>query len=364
MKTMTKTLVGAASASALTVTAAVPAMAISTDHVLWYVENDKNYTFEFDYVSTQMLPNKRDFDSLDGDSCDNGNTKQGSVASGEHKYLCWSDVGWSTFEATGRTWIHNTISNPVAVTDAGRYPLGDAVQATQWSGQFPSSGRTDPENPSWVDVRFATSPTNSNYADQTWTLTWEAPVAQEAQLQSLIEMPSSECTITGTPGDDVIQGTDGDDVICGLGGNDVIDAGDGDDIVKGGAGDDRIKGGDGDDVLGGGAGDDRIAGGNGDDTLHGATGEDILFGGDGEDLTKGGSGDDYLAPGLSNDPTPQVRTNAETEAANKRFYAARDVADRIHHDSLMPQSIVEDGDGDGNSAQGTSTELPPGCCML
>src|SRR4051794_24093984 len=33
---------------------------------------------------------------------------------------------------------------------------------------------------------------------------------------------SSRCTVTGTPGNDVLRGTNGDDVICGGGGNDVL----------------------------------------------------------------------------------------------------------------------------------------------
>jgi Ca2+-binding RTX toxin-like protein len=39
----------------------------------------------------------------------------------------------------------------------------------------------------------------------------------------------SGCTITGTPGRDLLFGTHGRDVICGLGGNDVLDGNDGDD---------------------------------------------------------------------------------------------------------------------------------------
>jgi Ca2+-binding RTX toxin-like protein len=67
-----------------------------------------------------------------------------------------------------------------------------------------------------------------------------------------------DCTIVGTPGDDVLIGTDGDDVICGLGGNDTL---------RGGPGNDLLLGGDGDDTLSGGAGDDRMDGGTGRDTV-------------------------------------------------------------------------------------------------
>ena len=33
------------------------------------------------------------------------------------------------------------------------------------------------------------------------------------------------CTVTGTPGSDILVGTPGRDVLCGLGGNDTLDAG-------------------------------------------------------------------------------------------------------------------------------------------
>ena len=49
---------------------------------------------------------------------------------------------------------------------------------------------------------------------------------------------STTCTITGTPGADLLFGTPGRDVICGLGGNDVLDGGAGDDVLSGGKGND------------------------------------------------------------------------------------------------------------------------------
>jgi len=327
-KRMLVTSAAATSAAALAVGLAAPAMARDTDHVLWYVENDKNYTFEFDYTSNMKFPDKTD-DERDGDSCSVGQNEQGSVAPGEHKYLCWNDIGWSVFDATSQAWQRNTIRNPYAVTDVGRYPLGEQVTADQRAGWSPAFGMTDPENPSWVNVQFKNSGSNT---DQVWTLTWEAPVEQEAQLMSLMDVTPDDCTITGTPGDDVLTGTDDDDVICGMGGDDTIYAGDGDDTVKGGSGDDTIYGGDGDDVLGGGSGDDRVDGGSGDDAMHGATGEDMLVGGDGDDLTDGGSGDDALLPD-------------DGDAAEQ----SSDVNDLAATDSTG--NIVEDGNGDGMTAQ-------------
>jgi hypothetical protein len=91
--------------------------------------------------------------------------------------------------------------------------------------------------------------------------------------------PAGDCTIEGTPGNDVLTGTRGNDVICakagkdivrGLGGNDVIRLGAGNDKGYGGAGRDRILGGAGRDLLVGGRGRDFLNGGRGRDTCLGA----------------------------------------------------------------------------------------------
>ena len=161
-----------------------------------------------------------------------------------------------------------------------------------------------------------------------------------------VEAPAT-CTVTGTPGPDVLVGTDGDDVICGLGGNDRISGGagddtllggDGDDVLDGGTGADTLRGGggldtvnysdrttpvtvtvgdptkpdgtpavddppspaEGDDVdadveiVRGGRGNDFLSGGYGDQELYGGAGNDRLDGGDGDDLLDGGAGNDWL----------------------------------------------------------------------
>ncbi len=82
----------------------------------------------------------------------------------------------------------------------------------------------------------------------------------------------SDCTITGTPGDDVLEGTAGKDVICGLGGNDTL---------KGGDGADTLKGSDGADTLYGGAGNDTLKGEGNSDSLYGEAGDDTFDGGPG-----------------------------------------------------------------------------------
>ena len=102
-----------------------------------------------------------------------------------------------------------------------------------------------------------------------------------------------ECTITGTPGDDILSGTSGfsdgtsgHDVICGLGGNDTIYGYSRRDAIYAGDGDDIIYGGDGNDTIFGGPGNDLIFGDRGHDTLYGGPGEDRLHGGEGDDTIR------------------------------------------------------------------------------
>ncbi|HEX6130896.1 MAG TPA: choice-of-anchor O protein, partial [Actinomycetota bacterium] len=57
------------------------------------------------------------------------------------------------------------------------------------------------------------------------------------------------CTVTGTPGADVLRGTPRRDVMCGLGGDDVLYGFAGNDLIVGGPGHDRLYGGAGADVL-------------------------------------------------------------------------------------------------------------------
>jgi hypothetical protein len=145
------------------------------------------------------------------------------------------------------------------------------------------------------------------------------------------------CTLTGTPGDDILRGTRGDDIICGLGGNDrlfgqggndelrgddgndqlngsdgndILIAGDGEDVLKGddgndelagGTGRDRLSGGDRQDVLHGDDGNDDLYGNNGDDQLFGDKGQDRLYGDSGADQLYGSAGNDALNGGLAND---------------------------------------------------------------
>lgn len=89
------------------------------------------------------------------------------------------------------------------------------------------------------------------------------------------------CTISGTPGNDVLTGTRGDDVICAGGGNDVVRADDGDDVVYGGTGNDTLRGdGGGDSLFGEGGGDavNSSDGVRGNDSVNGGADNDACNG--------------------------------------------------------------------------------------
>ena len=85
-----------------------------------------------------------------------------------------------------------------------------------------------------------------------------AVVARGAHAAPMTLATNLPCTITGTPGRDVIAGTNGNDVICGLGGDDLIDGVGGNDVIYAGPGNDTMEGG---------AGNDRLYGGPGNDTF-------------------------------------------------------------------------------------------------
>ena len=134
-----------------------------------------------------------------------------------------------------------------------------------------------------------------------------APVGAPAPVAPVVPVG---CTITGTPGDDVLVGTSGADHICGLGGNDKIYGKGGNDILDGGSGKDKLFGGGGKDtlygrsgadVLKGGPGNDRLYGGGGKDKLQGQAGNDKLYGGGGKDKLYGGGGKDRLYGGGGKD---------------------------------------------------------------
>ncbi|MEH2513774.1 Ca2+-binding RTX toxin-like protein [Nitrobacteraceae bacterium AZCC 1564] len=175
-------------------------------------------------------------------------------------------------------------------------------------------------------------------------------------------------TITGTPGNDVLQGTAGNDEIYGGDGNDNLIGGAGDDILSGGTGHNLLWGNDGNDTFIAGPGADTFAGGNGSDTvlyehsnagvtvnlaagtatssgdgngdiftsienitgsahndmligdaaanhLDGNAGDDRIWGGDGNDTLTGGHGADVLAGGAGID-TIDYSTSSSAVAVN------------------------------------------------
>jgi Tol biopolymer transport system component len=100
------------------------------------------------------------------------------------------------------------------------------------------------------------------------------------------------CSITGTPGADVLEGTPEPDYICGRAGDDVITGLGGDDVLLGGAGADTVLGGAGNDLVTGERGADQLRGGAGDDTVNGRDGlGERLMAGPGDDRCRRDAGD-------------------------------------------------------------------------
>jgi Ca2+-binding RTX toxin-like protein len=145
-----------------------------------------------------------------------------------------------------------------------------------------------------------------------------------------------KCTITGTPGADVLKGTDNSDVICagagndfvsGMGGNDRLYGGPGNDKLYGQGGSDLLAPGKGDDVVDGGLGRNRVdysdvtssrlvtvdltkhraTGGAGTDVLRkirdvvGSSGKDLILGDGGGNSLSGGGGADTIRAGGGSD---------------------------------------------------------------
>ena len=390
---LTSATVATASVGLAAVALAAPANA---NDVRWYVENDNDYTLSMNASGVPFVP----MGGI-GDRCRTAYWSQVSgflpnwspvtVTSDEHKYLCYHYISLST--GISSTYGQLVLGDVVASTPAGNsYPLvsGDNVVGSLVKnpplGQMdllPLTSADAEDHPGWnrievdwLDQRMAKS--DAGGYDLTYRVTWRAPVEAETKLQNLMSVEPTNCTITGTDGDDLIAGTDGDDVICagdgddvidGKGGDDVIiagpgddvvDAGDGDDIVKGGSGDDEIAGGDGDDTIGGGSGDDRVDGGPGDDAMHGATGEDVLVGGEGDDLTDGGTGEDALLPvavgrgqGIESLMSVEPR-----DARQPRGWAEDAIVDVVGNVNALASTdalgnFLEDGNGDGRTVLGS-----------
>jgi len=121
---------------------------------------------------------------------------------------------------------------------------------------------------------------------------------------------ASACTITGTPGPDLLVGTEGRDVICGLGGDDTLSGNGGNDVLIGGDGNDLISGGAGNDLIEGGPGNDKLEGSSGRDTILGGPGSDTIFSYDGQkDVVDGGPGTDHAWWDFTLDKVRNVELN-------------------------------------------------------
>jgi Ca2+-binding RTX toxin-like protein len=117
-----------------------------------------------------------------------------------------------------------------------------------------------------------------------------------------IQVTSATNTVTGTPGNDVLNGSaTRPNIIDGLAGNDIINGGALNDTLSGGAGIDALFGGAGNDILDGGAGVDALSGGAGNDMLNGGADSDVLLGDDGDDILIGGLGNDTIDGGAGTD---------------------------------------------------------------
>ncbi|MBI0130491.1 calcium-binding protein [Snodgrassella sp. W8124] len=80
--------------------------------------------------------------------------------------------------------------------------------------------------------------------------------------------------------------------------NDTIKGWEGKNIISGGSGDDKLYGQNKDNILNGDDGNDRLYGGSGNDILNGGNGDDYLYGDSGFDILNGGAGNDYLYGGM------------------------------------------------------------------
>jgi Ca2+-binding RTX toxin-like protein len=99
-----------------------------------------------------------------------------------------------------------------------------------------------------------------------------------------------------------VIGGPGNDVLRGNGLDNLLEGAGGNDRISGGSGNDDLRGGEGDDLLDGAAGNDTLSGQGGNDPgLEGGSGDDVLDGGDGNDLLDGNTGADSIIGGTGGD---------------------------------------------------------------
>lgn len=193
--------------------------------------------------------------------------------------------------------------NPSKLTDNGVYTLSWSPDGSQIIYMSSSGGAHLVAIDVETQVKTPLTLSDSQVADPDWQPVLQEPASpveeaapappastEKPDPKPVVNAPG--CTITGTPGDDVLVGTPGRDVICGLGGNDLIKGRGGNDLIKAGPGDDIVKAGTGHDRIFGGAGDDELYGQGGRDTIKAGRGDDELAGNNGPDRLYGQAGDD------------------------------------------------------------------------
>ncbi|MCX5968476.1 MAG: calcium-binding protein [Cyanobacteria bacterium] len=106
-------------------------------------------------------------------------------------------------------------------------------------------------------------------ADQTQLVVNGQSIAAEAAINLTPPRPGGDNpeTLTGTPGDDLIDGFGGDDTISGLAGDDILIGGTGNDSIDGGTGSNRLYGDAGDDSITSSGTGDVVDAGEGNNTI-------------------------------------------------------------------------------------------------
>lgn len=142
---------------------------------------------------------------------------------------------------------------------------------------------------------FLETDETNNQSSGTFNFVVEASVAADLP-------EDEEAVVGGAAADNFNYASDtSDKTVSGHGGNDVIATGSGNDAVNGGSGNDDLSSGPGDDVIIDPFGDDDLDGGAGTDHLVSFTGENEFHAGDDGDLVVGGIGSDELYGESGND---------------------------------------------------------------
>jgi YD repeat-containing protein len=129
-------------------------------------------------------------------------------------------------------------------------------------------------------------------------------------------------SIVAGGGDDYIEAGSGDSLIVGRGGDNTIFGGSGNDTLFAGdgttnwatteTGDNYVQAGSGKTVILGSAGNDTLLGGSGKDTIEAGAGNEFIVGGSGDDSILGGAGNDTLAAGGDGTDTIIAGTGSTT----------------------------------------------------